>query len=150
MAYNQGDDLFAYEDSRLLSGVEYAAKYNAGFDVPYTTYTNSDVTQTVISNNSRGDIRPMWELLYAHYADLKGENATYTEMMRRIVNAEFSGAEGQGVDPAGAEATEDGGQRETTQHTRARDLPSSVSRWSPTTTGSRATSSRGSARGAAP
>ena len=96
MAYNQGDDLFAYEDSRLLSGVEYAAKYNAGFDVPYTTYTNSDVTQTVISNNSRGDIRPMWELLYAHYADLKGENATYTEMMRRIVNAEFSGAEGGG------------------------------------------------------
>ncbi|KAH6694993.1 putative GPI anchored protein [Leptodontidium sp. MPI-SDFR-AT-0119] len=96
MAYNQGDDLFAYESNKLLAGSEYCAKYNAGSDVPYTTYTNSDVTQTIISNSSRGTIRPEWELLYAHYADLKGLNATYTGKMRDIINAASGGAEGGG------------------------------------------------------
>jgi hypothetical protein len=96
MAYNQGDDLFAYENNKILAGSEYAAKYNAGFDVPYTTYTNSDVTQAVISNSSRGSVRPEWELLYAHYADVKGKNATFTGMMRDIVNSASGGAEGGG------------------------------------------------------
>lgn len=96
MAYNQGDDLFAYESNKILAGSEYCAKYNAGYDVPYTSYTNSDVTQAVISNSSRGSVRPEWELLYAHYADLKNLNATYTGMMRDIVNSASAGAEGGG------------------------------------------------------
>lgn len=96
MAYNQGDDIFSYENNKLLAGSEYCAKYNADFDVPYTTYTNSDVTQTVISNVSRGEIRPEWELLYAHYTDLKGEAAIYTGKMRDIVNGASGGAEGGG------------------------------------------------------
>lgn len=96
MAYNQGDDLFGYESNRILAGSEYCAKYNIGDDVPYTTYTNSDVTQSVISNSSRGDIRPAWELLYAHYHDLKGLNAEYTGLMRDLVNSDSGGAEGGG------------------------------------------------------
>jgi hypothetical protein len=95
-AYNQGDDIFAYEDNRILAGGEYCAKYNVGYNVPYTTYTNSDVTQTVISNSSRGSIRPEWELLYAHYADLKGLNANYTGQYRDLVNNASGGAEGGG------------------------------------------------------
>jgi hypothetical protein len=95
-AYNQGDDIFAYEDNRILAGSEYCAKYNVGYNVPYTTYTNSDVTQTVISNSSRGSIRPEWELLYAHYADLKGLNANYTGQYRDLVNNASGGAEGGG------------------------------------------------------
>ncbi|KAH6715697.1 GPI anchored protein [Leptodontidium sp. MPI-SDFR-AT-0119] len=98
MAYNQDDDLFAYGNSRILAGSEYTAKYNAGFDVPYTTYQNSDVTQTVISNYSRGTLRPQWELLYAHYASLKGMNATFMGIMRDFVNCESGGAEGGGGD----------------------------------------------------
>jgi hypothetical protein len=96
MAYNQGDDLFAYQNNKILSGSEYCAKYNAGFDVPYSSYTNSDVTQAVISNSSRGTVRPEWELLYAHYRDLKDLNATYTGMMRDIVNNASGGGEGGG------------------------------------------------------
>ncbi len=96
MAYNQGDDLFAYESNKILAGIEYCAKYNVGDDVPYTTYTNSDVTQTVISNNSRGNVRPMGELLYAHYSSLKGLNATYTGQYRDLVNSGSGGAEGGG------------------------------------------------------
>jgi hypothetical protein len=96
MAYNQGDDLFAYESNRILAGSEYCAKYNVGDDVPYTSYTNSDVTQSVISNSSRGNIRPAWELLYAHYHDLKGLNALNTGLMRDLVNSDSGGAEGGG------------------------------------------------------
>ena len=33
-AWNQGDDLFGYEDNRVLRGAEYAAQYNLGEDVP--------------------------------------------------------------------------------------------------------------------
>ncbi|KMK57586.1 GPI anchored protein [Aspergillus fumigatus Z5] len=64
---------------------EYVAKYNLGNDVPYTTYTNSDVAQTVISNASRGDIRPIWELLYNHYGVRKGLNVKYTKQYRDLV-----------------------------------------------------------------
>ncbi|KUL88377.1 hypothetical protein ZTR_04959 [Talaromyces verruculosus] len=96
--YNQGNDLFAYLTNRILAGAEYVAKYNLGNDVPFTTYVNSDVTQTVISNNSRGDVRPIWELLYNHYGVLKGLDVTYTKQYRDLVVADGSGAEGGGGD----------------------------------------------------
>lgn len=71
MAWNEGDDLFGYDNNRVLRGVEYAARYNLGHDVPYIAYTNSDVTQPEISDHSRGDVRPIWELFYNHYVVLK-------------------------------------------------------------------------------
>ena len=60
-AWNQGVDLFGYEENRFLKGAEYVAKYNLGEEVPYTSYKNSDVVQGVISEKSRGDLRPSWE-----------------------------------------------------------------------------------------
>jgi len=72
MAWNQGDDLFGYDDNRVLKGAEYAARYNLGQDVPYISYSNSDVTQPGISPASRGNTRPVWELIYNHYVVLKG------------------------------------------------------------------------------
>jgi hypothetical protein len=74
------------------------AKYNLGYDVPYSTYTNSDVTQTSISNSSRGSIRPMAELLYAHYGVLKGLNSSWTKAYRDLVVSDGDGAEGGGGD----------------------------------------------------
>ncbi|KAF2181156.1 chondroitin AC/alginate lyase [Zopfia rhizophila CBS 207.26] len=97
-AYNQGTDLFAYLSNRILAGAEYAAKYNLGYDVPYTTYVNSDVTQTTISNNGRGNIRPTWELIYGHYGVLKGLNTSWTQKYRDLVVSQGGGAEGGGGD----------------------------------------------------
>lgn len=91
MAWNQHDDLFGYEDNRVLKGVEYIAKYNLGQDVPYTTYANSGVTQNAISSASRGDSRPAWELLYNHYVVLKGLNAPYTRMYAEKLRPEGGG-----------------------------------------------------------
>ncbi|UJR61542.1 cell wall anchor protein [Dickeya zeae] len=91
MAWNQGDDLFGYDDNRLLKGVEYVAAYNLGQDVPYTTYTNSDVTQTEIAAGGRGTLRPIWELLYNHYVVLKKLDAPYTKAFAEKVRAEGGG-----------------------------------------------------------
>lgn len=75
------------------------AKYNLGYDVPYTTYDNSDdVNQTVISASSRGTVRPIGELLFAHYSSLKGLNASWTGAYRDYVLGESGGAEGGGGD----------------------------------------------------
>ncbi|HSC36871.1 MAG TPA: alginate lyase family protein, partial [Chitinophagaceae bacterium] len=40
MAWNQGTDLYGYDNNRFLAGCEYIAKYNLGDSVPYTTYNN--------------------------------------------------------------------------------------------------------------
>jgi hypothetical protein len=98
MAYNQKVDLFAYDNNRILRGAEYVAKYNLGLAVPYTTYKNSDVTQPVISNSSRGNIRPIWELPYNHYAKIKRFPARYTKRYAETVKKSSGGAEGGGGD----------------------------------------------------
>jgi hypothetical protein len=79
MAWNQGDDLYGWANNRFLRAAEYVAKYNNGDDnVPFATYewgsgTNGAVqTQTVMSNASRNEMRPVWEMIYNHYAGRKG------------------------------------------------------------------------------
>lgn len=91
MAYNQGEDLFSYNDNLVLKGAEYVAKYNLGYDVPFTTYTNGEVTQDVISSIGRGTIRPMWELLYNHYVVLNGIEAPYIQQFAEKCRPEGGG-----------------------------------------------------------
>jgi fibronectin type 3 domain-containing protein len=92
MAWNQGDDLYSYDDNRILSAVEYIAKYNLGYDVPYTTYINSDgVVQATISSASRGDIRPGFETIYNHYVNIEGLAAPYTAAYAAMVRPDGGG-----------------------------------------------------------
>jgi len=83
MAWNQGQDMYAYDDNRFLKACEYIAKYNIGEDVPFTTYTWGSGTncaqqsQTTISSNSRGQDRPVWDTVYNHYSGRRGLNAPY-------------------------------------------------------------------------
>ena len=94
MAWKQGDDLYGYEDNRFLAGAEYVAKYNLGDDVPYTTYDNCDkVNQTVISPTGRGDIRPIWELVYNHYVNRRHVAAPYTAAYAATVRPEGGGGD---------------------------------------------------------
>ena len=91
MAWNQGDDLFAYDNNRILKGAEYVAKYNIGMlEVPFEEYTRyykdpwsicggTDV-HTENGDVGRGTIRPIWELLYNHYVVKKGLSSPYVEM----------------------------------------------------------------------
>jgi len=78
MAWNQGDDLYGWADNRFMKAAEYVAKYNNGDSVPFATYewgsgTNGAVqTHSVISDASRNEIRPIWEMIYNHYANRRG------------------------------------------------------------------------------
>ncbi|WP_433939640.1 RICIN domain-containing protein [Paenibacillus lautus] len=79
MAWNQGDDLYGWANNRFMHAAEYVAKYNNGSDhVPFAAYewgsgTNGAVQrQTVISAAGRNEPRPVWEMIYNHYANRKG------------------------------------------------------------------------------
>lgn len=78
MAWNQGDDMYGYDNNRFMKGAEYVAKYNIGDSVPYVTYNwgtgqnCAAASQTVISGAGRGNIRPVWEMVYNHYANRMG------------------------------------------------------------------------------
>lgn len=78
MAWKQGIDLYGWLDSRFMYGAEYVAKYNNGYDVPFSTYqwrngTNATLqTNTVVSNASRGQMRAIWEMIYNHYHNRMG------------------------------------------------------------------------------
>lgn len=73
MAWNQGDDMYGYDNNRFLKGAEYVAAYNLGDSVPFKPYANCvGVVQDVISSGSRGNVRPVWELVYNHYVNRRG------------------------------------------------------------------------------
>lgn len=87
MAWNQGDDLYGYGNNRFMKAAEYVAKYNLGNTVPFTTYTwgtgqnCARMSQTVISDNSRGQVRPVWDQLHYHYAGRRGLSVPYITQM---------------------------------------------------------------------
>lgn len=99
MAWNQGIDLYGYDDSRFLKGAEYVAMYNLGFDVPFDTYSwwtgqhGPLMSQTVISSASRGQERPVWELVYNHYVNRRGLTVPYVEQFAAQVRAEGGGGD---------------------------------------------------------
>ncbi|KAJ0419403.1 chondroitin AC/alginate lyase [Aspergillus carlsbadensis] len=97
-AYNQGEDLYELNDNRILAGAEYVFRYNTGHDVPFTEFTNSHGTATEISEAQRGGLRPIAELLYAHYNGVKGLNASWTGAYRDSVVEDGDEAEGGGGD----------------------------------------------------
>jgi hypothetical protein len=94
MAWSQGDDLYGYDDNRLLKGFEYVAKYNLGDSVPYAPYDNCDhVKQDTISADGRGGLRPGWELIYNHYVVGKGLAAPYCQRFADTVRPEGGGGD---------------------------------------------------------
>jgi hypothetical protein len=85
MAWNQGDDLFSYNNYQLLATSEYIARYNVDMEqtVPYVEYKNCSTAkngQSVISSHSRGGtLRPSWALIYNHYQNRLGIAAPWSE-----------------------------------------------------------------------
>ncbi|MGP3968213.1 AbfB domain-containing protein [Streptomyces sp. 6N223] len=99
MAWNQGVDLYAADDSKFRKACEYVARYNLGYDVPYTTYIwrNGphcvETAQTVISEGGRGQGRPVWERVYHHYAIRRGMAMPNTGDMVARVRPEGGGGD---------------------------------------------------------
>ncbi|MFG2129997.1 alginate lyase family protein [Streptomyces sp. NPDC048751] len=81
VAWNQGVDLWAYDDNRILANAEYAARYNLGGDVPFTPdldRTGKYIKKTV-SATGRGTLPPIYEMYYAHYAGVRGLDTPATQ-----------------------------------------------------------------------
>ena len=99
MVWNQGVDLYGYDDNRFLKGAEYVARYNLGRDVPFTPYRWGDGTrcaprtQAVISAASRGQVRPVWEVVFNHYVNRRGLAAPNVTAMAASVRAEGGGGD---------------------------------------------------------
>ena len=84
MAEEQGDDLWGALDNRLMHGIEYSARYNLGFDVPFETWTDctglyNDWTEP--GAMGRGTIRDIYEKPYKHYAGKKHLKMPYTRQV---------------------------------------------------------------------
>lgn len=79
--------------NRALLRAEYVVKYKLIHDVPYTSYTNSDVTQSVISDKSHGQMRPIWALFYNHYVVLKEITSPYVEAFAKKNSPEGGGGD---------------------------------------------------------
>ncbi len=80
LAWNQGLDLYAANENRLLKGFEYTAKYNLGQEVPFVPFTDTTgkYKATVISPEGRGQLRPIYEMVWNHYERRRGLKTPYT------------------------------------------------------------------------
>ena len=72
VAWTQGLDLYSVADYRLAQGVEYAARFLLGYDVP---------VWGEISYRDMGKIFDIYYPIYHHYADVKGIDLPYTRML---------------------------------------------------------------------
>src|SRR5699024_10864009 len=99
-----GHRLLGHDDNRFLKAAEYVAKYNLGHDVPFTEYTWQSgpsstpphvgwQTHTEISGTARGQQRPVWELILAHYAGRRGLEAPWVEEMVGTLRPEGGGGD---------------------------------------------------------
>lgn len=87
MAWQQGDDLWGALDNRLMKGMEYTARYNLGYDVPFETWKDctglyNDWTEP--GSMGRGRIRCIYELPYQHYVERKGLKMPYTKKVLEL------------------------------------------------------------------
>lgn len=90
MAWNQGVDLYGYDNNRLLAGAEYTAQYTLWKGVPYTFYTNSSrANQHWVSENYHGRLAAShYELVYNHYVVRKGLKAPNVKLFAELKRPE--------------------------------------------------------------
>jgi len=100
IAWNQGMDLYGFADNRLLRGFEYTAQYNLGHAVPFTPFTDTTgkYKTKVISADRRGELRPIYEMVWNHYENRRGIPAPFTKLAAEKIRPE---AAAQGADHPG-------------------------------------------------
>ena len=84
MAWEQGDDLWGTLDNRLMRGIEYSARYNLGYDVPFTTWkdcTGLYCDWTEPGEMGRGRVWEIYDKPYQHYVGRLGLSRPYTKQL---------------------------------------------------------------------
>ncbi|WP_328753250.1 alginate lyase family protein [Streptomyces sp. NBC_00285] len=86
MAWNQGYDLYGYDDSRFLKGAQYVAKWSMGGEVSYTANTRAKgaiggwsgrETASAAAGVDPAMTRPIWAMIANHYTKRRGLSAPY-------------------------------------------------------------------------
>lgn len=92
VGFNQGDDLFAYMDDRILAGTEYVAAMNfanvENSQLPWTPYEyagcaaayGSAWLQPWANPSGVGERRPMWDRARGYYEGLRGIKLNFTDI----------------------------------------------------------------------
>ncbi|HOL30743.1 MAG TPA: alginate lyase family protein, partial [Anaerohalosphaeraceae bacterium] len=93
IAWNQGLDLYGWADNRLLKGFEYTARYNLGYEVPFVPLTDRTgrYYHSAISEAGRGNLRPVWEMVYNHYQKRRGLDCPYVRQAAEKLRPEGAG-----------------------------------------------------------
>lgn len=92
IAWKCGTDLYSLYDNRLLKGFEHLAKFNMGYDdVAYKVWKDVTVQRKysrwgVISQESRGNFRDVYEMPYNHYVNRMGLKMPYTEELLKAIS----------------------------------------------------------------
>lgn len=100
MAWNQGDDLYGYDNNRFLAGAEYVARSNwtdaqgALLDMPYLNNANKHGVSTGVSPAGRPFGRSIWEAVLHHYEGRLGVAAPYVRRQAEKLRPEWDGSNG--------------------------------------------------------
>ncbi|WP_329279763.1 alginate lyase family protein [Streptomyces sp. NBC_01451] len=102
MAWNQGIDLYGYDDSRFLKGAQYVAKWSMGGEVPYTANTrrkgavngwSGSETATGAAAVDPAMTRPIWAMIANHYTKRRGLSAAYLTRIAAQASPEGGGGD---------------------------------------------------------
>ena len=97
IAWNQGVDLYGWNNNRILKGFEYTAKYGLGEEVPFENYLDRTgkyglggrhQNYTEISTVSRGRFWPIFERIQNHYTNRRNISAPYSSKVVKIKRPE--------------------------------------------------------------
>ncbi|WP_308114232.1 alginate lyase family protein [Streptomyces brasiliscabiei] len=86
MAWNQGIDLYGFDDNRFLKGAQYVAKWTMGGQVSYTENTRAkgavngwsgQETASEAAGIDPNMTRPIWAMIANHYTRRRGLDASY-------------------------------------------------------------------------
>lgn len=92
MAWNQGLNLYACADNRLLKGFEYAAKYNLGEKTEFIPDLDRTGKYAHGEISPRGPFRPVFEQIYNHYVNRRGLPAPFTQRAAERLRPEGAAA----------------------------------------------------------
>ncbi|NEA67243.1 alginate lyase family protein [Streptomyces sp. SID12488] len=102
MAWNQGIDLYGYDDSRFLKGAQYVARWSMGGEVPYTANTrrkgavggwSGSESATGAAAVDPAMTRPIWAIIANHYTKRRGLSATYLTRIAAQASPEGGGGD---------------------------------------------------------
>ncbi len=94
VAWNQGLNLYAYADNRLLKGFEYTAAHNLGIAMPFVEWMDRTGDNHYLQPSAPGRLRAVYEEIYNHYVNRMSLAAPYTQKAAERIRPEGQGVAG--------------------------------------------------------